>query len=387
MESQDWAKSALMTMNCTFMQNCFISQSDTQHHISTRNGGKHAPRCVYGRIFEGGKHHATPDESDTKIPIDFSAISNTTEVKSTTPLSSIHEDFGVWGIARNSSQPYDYILWEQDRMTQVVESSNGYAPVEAAFWLSGYTYNFIAIAPWEAVENGVTSINQGNASGSESISFSYNLADKYRLTTPIYDFDLMAAVAQSTVDKAATHKSQQDLTFWHMLAQINIKLAFKDESGNATTGSAELRLQNVDQDASYRITSLASTDSQNPDKVSLAVNCTNTSKTYTVNPLVFDGTNDNRNSSAPAVNTWTWTLNIVPQNIEDFRLTLDFNIGGDEFRNYEINLFPSSTTPKEYGYNQQYNWNITLTPKYVRFEEPQVTPWQSGTEIPGVEIQ
>ncbi|MBQ7899001.1 MAG: fimbrillin family protein [Bacteroidales bacterium] len=339
-------------------------------------------------IYWCGKHHATPDESDTKIPIDFSAISNTAEVKSTTPLSSIHDDFGVWGIARNSSQPYDYILWEQDRMTQVVESSNGYVPVEAAFWLSGYTYNFIAIAPFISGVDHLEVIGK-TSSSNDAVTFDYSMADKYNKSSANYDldFDLMGAVAQSTVDKAATHKSQQDLTFWHMLAQINIKLAFKDESGNATTGSAELRLQNVDQDASYRITSLASTDSQNPDKVSLEVNCTNTSKTYTVNPLVFDGTNDNRNSSAPAVNTWTWTLNIVPQNIEDFRLTLDFNIGGDEFRNYEINLFPSSTTPKEYGYNQQYNWNITLTPKYVRFEEPQVTPWQSGTEIPGVEIQ
>lgn len=299
-----------------------------------------------------GKHHATPDESDTKIPIDFSAISNTTEVKSTTPLSSIHKDFGVWGIARNSSQPYDYILWEQDRMTQVVESSNGYAPVEAAFWLSGYTYNFIAIAPWEAVENGVTSINQGNASGSESISFSYNLADKYRLTTPIYDFDLMAAVAQSTVDKAATHKSQQDLTFWHLFAQICINVEFVGATGSVD----EMRLYNVDSKADYTI-SFDNNDA-------LSVN-SQVSDDASQEKITFSDPADGSN-----------ILHIVPQDISDIKLFLDFTIEETQTSNFEINLSNAHNAPN-YGYNQKYNWNIKISPKEISFDVT-LSPWVSG---------
>ena len=257
------------------------------------------------------------------------------------------------------------------------EPTGAYAPASDAYWLSGFKYNFIAIAPYDS---GITDVNfsQATDSARDALSFSYNISERYQ--NGVYDYDLMAAVAETSVAKSTTHPSQQNLTFWHIFSQINIAVNFKDADGNNTTGTAILRLHNVDQDIAYTITSVDNTPTVTTDEVTLQVNCTNTSVTDKVNPIVFNG-------SDPAVNTWRWTLNIVPQNIANLRLTLDFTIAGDEFKNYEINLFPSSTTPKEYGYNQQYNWNITLTPKYVRFDEPKVTPWQSGTEIPGVEIQ
>lgn len=325
---------------------------------------------------------STPE--DQKTLIGFSAVSQSSAVKAVADnsLAKYHKDFGVWGIARRYGHP-DYVLWENNEMSPVnavLDNSvptGEYVPASDAYWLSGHTYNFIAVAPYES---GATSVSftKASASARDVLAFSYDSSSKYY--SGDYDFDLMAAVAETVVANSASHPSQQNLTFWHVFSKINIAVNFKDAEGNSTTGTASLKLHNVDQDVAYQITSVDNTPNDTSDEVTLQVNCTNTSVTYTVNPIVFDGTND-------IDDTWRWTLNIVPQNIGNLRLTLDFTIAGDEFKNYEINLFPSSTTPKEYGYNQQYNWNITLTPKYVRFDEPKVTPWQSGTEIPEVEIQ
>ena len=308
------------------------------------------------------------------------------------PLSSFGSDyqkFGVWGIARSTGQQ-DYILWENNALSEVNavldendEPTGAYAPASDAYWLSGFKYNFIAIAPYDS---GITDVkfSQAKDSARDALSFSYNISELYR--NGDYDYDMMAAVAETSVAKSTTHPSQQNLTFWHIFSQINIAVNFKDADGNNTTGTAILRLHNVDQDIAYTITSVDKTPTITTDEVSLDVTPVNTSSTYTVNPIVFNGTNDNRSKEAPDVNTWTWTLNIVPQKIENFILNLDFIINGVEFKNYEIELFPSDSTPKEYGCNQKYNWNLTLSPKFISFE-PTVADWKTGTDIPGVEIK
>ena len=312
----------------------------------------------------------TPD--DQKTLIGFSPVSQSAAVKSTTSLSTIHDDFGVWGIARQEGNSTPYVLWDNNSLSEVNavldendKPTGAYAPASNAYWLSGYKYNFIALAPYDS---GITDVefSQANDSARDALSFSYNISELYR--NGVYDYDMMAAVAETSVDKSTTHPSQQNLTFWHIFSQINIAVNFKDADGNNTTRTAILRLHNVDQDIAYTITSVDNTPTVTTDEVTLQVNCTNTSETYKVNPIVFDGTNN-------IDDTWRWTLNIVPQNIGNFELYLDYTIAGVTYRDYKINLFPSSNTPKDYGYNQQYNWNITIRPKDVISFNVSVTPW------------
>ena len=318
---------------------------------------------------------STPE--DQKTLIGFSAVSQSAAVKSvaSNSLANYHPDFGVWGIARSTGQQ-DYILWENNALSEVNavldesdEPTGAYAPASDAYWLSGFKYNFIAIAPYDS---GITGVNfsQANNSARDALSFSYNISEQYQ--DGDYDNDMMAAVAETSVAKATTHPSQQNLTFWHIFSQINIAVNFKDADGNNTTGTATLRLHNVDQDVAYQITSVDNTPNITSDEVTLQVNCTNTSPTCTVNPIVFNESNN-------IDDTWRWTLNIVPQNIGNFELYLDYTIAGVTYRDYKINLFPSSNTPKDYGYNQQYNWNITIRPKDVISFNVSVTPW---TETP-----
>lgn len=301
------------------------------------------------------KSNGAASTVEQKTLIDFAASSHEVATKGTSLSEHNTVAFGVWGIARKSGQ-MDYVLWENSAMTEAVQkgTSNVYTPKEEAFWLSGYTYNFLAVAPWEAVENGVTSINPGNASGSESISFSYNLADKYRLTTPRYDFDLMAAVAQSTVDKAATHKSQQPLTFWHLFAQICIKVEFVGATGSVD----EMRLYNVDSKADYTI----AFDSNKALSVSSQVSSDATQEKVTFSGLAQYGN----------------ILHIVPQDISDITLFLDFTIGQTQTSNFEINLSNAHNAPN-YGYNQKYNWNIKISPKTIEFNVT-VGEWVEGGE-------
>lgn len=326
---------------------------------------------------------STPE--DQKTLIGFSAVSQSSAVKADADnsLANYHEDFGVWGIARRYGQQ-DYVLWENNELSPVnavLEYSETagknvptgeYVPASDAYWLSGHTYNFIAVAPWESGATGVN-FSKESESARDVLAFSYDSSSKYN--SGDYDFDLMAAVAETVVAQSSTHPSQQNLTFWHLFSQINIAINFKDAEGNSTTGTATLRLHNVDQDVAYQITSVDNTPNDTSDEVTLQVTCTNTSETSTVNPIVFNGTNDNRIQSDPEVNTWRWTLNIVPQNIANFKLYMDYTIEGVTYRDYEINLFPNTSTPKEYGYNQQYNWNITIRPKNAISFNVLVTEW------------
>ena len=59
----------------------------------------------------------TPD--DQKTLIGFSPVSQSAAVKSTTSLSTIHDDFGVWGIARQEGNSTRYVLWSSDSMSEV----------------------------------------------------------------------------------------------------------------------------------------------------------------------------------------------------------------------------------------------------------------------------
>ena len=295
------------------------------------------------------KSNGAASTVEQKTLIDFAASSHEVATKGTS-LSKHHPDFGVWGIARKSGQ-MDYVLWENSAMTKAVQkgTSNVYTPIEDAFWLSGYTYNFLAVAPWESAA-GITAITSGTTNGAESLSFSYSLADKYGAATPDYDFDLMAAVAQTTT--GVNHTAAQPLTFWHLFAQICINVEFVGATGTVD----RMRLYNVDSKADYTI----AFDSNKALSVSSQVSIDASQEKIT-----FSGLDDGGN-----------ILHIVPQDISDITLFLDFTIGQTQTSNFEINLSNAHNAPN-YGYNQKYNWNIKISPKEISFDVT-LSPWVSG---------
>lgn len=319
--------------------------------------------CAALSLSSCNKNHHAPDDLDQKIPIGFSAVSQTNMLKSgaTTPLSSHHQDFGVWGIARMDGQA-DYVLWKSDEMSAVRRSgqTNDYIPDEEAYWLSGYTYNFLAVAPFEAVQN--PTITQGSTSGDQKIKFSYDLSSKYELKdendapAPDYEFDLMAAVADTTVASASTHTSAQPLTFYHLFSRINIRVSFVDAEGDAADGLVtKMSLRNVDTDAEYTIAFAA-------DK-SLSVACS--AGEASTEELSF--------GSGSA------SVHIVPQNISNFELYLDFTQDAISTTDFKVDI-QTANTDKNYAYNEQYNWNITIGPKAAISFSVSVVPWSHNSE-------
>lgn len=314
------------------------------------------------------KHSIEPEPEQPEL-IGFSPVSETAQVKSTTPLYNHHADFGVWGIAHEPLND-PYFLWEDNDLTQVRQSTsddNVYIPVRDAYWFKGYTYNFIAVAPFTNSGISNTSVNSNN----NTLIFTYNIADKYALKgaedenpKDDYEFDLMAAVAQ-TGPFETTMSSTQNLTFLHLFSQININVLFanlgEDNEGNAITGSvSQMRLYNIDSEADYTITN---------DVNNLVVTC-QTDQESSQQAISFTG-----NSAC---------INVLPQDITDFEFYIDFMIGDVAYYDYKVNLNiqdsetnPNGTNPSVYRYNGKYNWNLTIGPKAAISFKVTVDPWGS----------
>ena len=174
------------------------------------------------------KKHHQPAEP-LKAPLEFTAVSQNSALKSgatkaTTPLSAFHGDFGAWGIARQEGNATPYILWESNAMSQVVKSTdNTYVPVADAYWLTGFAYNFIAVAPYTEGASDLDVDHSVDAqTGEDAITFTFDQGAKY--TAGDYDFDLMGAAAAT--DAITTKPTTQPLTFWHLFSQVNIGVSF-----------------------------------------------------------------------------------------------------------------------------------------------------------------
>ena len=101
----------------------------------------------------------------------------------------------------------------------------------------------------------------------------------------------------------------------------------------------------------------------------MIVTCTDTDQA--VNPeIVF--------ASETAL-TFPQTLHILPQDVSEFELYLDFKIGsGAEaltMNDFKVNLSTANNTPSFYDYNQSRNWNITISPKASISFTIDVAPW------------
>ena len=318
--------------------------------------------CVALILGSCTKKHHQPAEP-LKAPLEFTAVSQNSALKSgatkaTTPLSEVYSDFGAWGIAREGNAT-PYILWESNAMSQVVKSTdNTYVPVADAYWLTGFAYNFIAVAPYTGGVSGLDVAHSVDTkTGKDAITFTFDQGAKY--TAGDFDFDLMGAAAAT--DAITTKPTTQNLTFWHLFSQININVSFVDANGTAvSTGTvSQMRLCNVKSKADYTLTFGVANN--------LSVAC----GSYT-----DDKTISLSGSSA--------TVHILPQSITEFELYLDFTLDGAAFNDFKVNL---NTTghPTTYNWNEVYNWNIIIGPKADISFSFTVLPWVGdpvGDEIP-----
>ena len=312
---------------------------------------------------ERNRHN--PEED--KVPLSFSALSQTTSTKAdgtTTPFP--HTDFGVWGVARKNSNTHPYILWESDAMSPVIKNGTEYYPQGEAYWITDYKYRFIAIAPWEDWQGVAKAGFIAHAEGGEHIKFTYDMATKYENGPERdLDFDLMASVGNNEVTgPAGEHPSEQKMIFHHLFTKILITVNFEGVTGVVN----EMRLLNVDNKAEYTI-SFSSDNSIGIGYV--PVSDTAPALTSNEKELVITRADLDQNQQSQ------WTLHILPQDISDFELYMDFAIGDVETKNFVIDL--SAAKSVKYERNQRYNWNIKINPKGIGFDV-EVTPWGDPTE-------
>lgn len=334
--------------------------------------------CALFALATGcNKVHFDNNGNDRKLLL-FSAESeeNLTQNSTKATSSALPEDFdfGVWGIARRNDgiEQAPYILWYENSLIQVNKNSSGiYEPSSAAYWFSNHTYHFIAVAPFDidATDVNVRTKEENSFSVADALEFKYSIAGKYTATPKVYNFDLMGAVAMSEVDVAAT-RSSQEIVFKHLFSQIKMNVNFKDEYGNRTDGSVQkIRIRNVSTQGEYNITF---------DNNSLKVTCAGQAVKQ---EIVF--------ASETAL-TFPQTLHILPQDVSEFELYLDFKIGsGAEaltMNDFKVNLSTANNTPSFYDYNQSRNWNITISPKASISFTIDVAPWVNSNVEGELEI-
>ena len=275
-------------------------------------------------------------------------------------LANYHDDFGVWGIARHTNIDHPYILWSENTLEQVVKESAPnvtpenyvphYIPQNDAFWLAGYTYNFIAIAPYNDPALTLTAITPRTTNTPDAISFSYDMGQKYEVSNYVFDL-LGAAAATETISGGRTEP--QNLTFWHLFTKLCVKVRFN----NVTTGSVTgMRLVNVNTQAAYTFSLNTGT--------TLNVSHSNPSQNPTT--ITFDA--EHFEDVTDEDGTWeVATVHILPQDISDFELYLDFIIDDVQINNFKINIDKVKTAP-QYGDNEQYNWKVVISPKGIAFD-------------------
>lgn len=313
------------------------------------------------------RNRHTPDPGAQGVPISFSALSQEAPVKA--GESTLKVDFGVWGIARykDKTKP-EYIPWLVNEDGLMAQVSKEGVPVTGGYWFSGYTYNFIALAPYDLGTSSLT-FTEETDSTNDALTLEFSMADKYEASQ--FDYDLMGAVGEQTVADAKNAVTQK-LFFWHLLAKIRINVRFAELANGTTASVTGLRLHNVATERSYSITDVngvfdvnyvTTTDGQNP--VTITLDNTDESKE---NDMITDKDKQNRDCQYKE-------LHIIPQSIGDFELDLDFKIDNVQTNGYKLNLDAAKytttdgvKTPVVYLHNQWYNWNITITPKGIAFD-------------------
>ena len=321
---------------------------------------------------------------EQQVPVGFRAMSQAVWVKSgeTDPdkpkFSDIHDDFGVWGIARQEGIQSPYILWSANSLTKVEELTTDpgvYAPVTAAYWIKDYKYNFLAVAPFE--DGGLTlngiSTKETQASATPAVqnpvdfmTFTYDMSSKY--TAGLYTFDLLGAAAETQKIESG-HKESQQLMFWHLFSKLAIKVIFINGSGEEiTTGHTltELTIDKVNTKGNFTI-QFNATEGKTGN---LAV---------AMNQINSDEATLSFNSSSATDLEGRWIAHIVPQNISDLVINIKYKVtndGKDTYYHDSISL--ANSDPATYDPNGQYKWTIKINPKGTIGLTVKVNPWDEG---------
>jgi hypothetical protein len=249
-----------------------------------------------------------------------------------------------------------------------------YEPEEVAYWVKGSTYNFLAVAPHAdaglTFAGATTKEDQaGVTSPSDYLTFTYDMSGKYAAGN--YTFDLLGAAAQTPVTTGGYDESQQ-LVFWHLLSQIEIKNIGFASGISGTVNKVHFKafpsgeyIVSYDNNEALNLTA--------PTKVESEV-ITKTSNNTDIDKSDVIILNPNFNTSAPIIH-------IIPQKVEYLELYIDFSINEGastaEYQGFKIDL--TAQELEEYVYNGKYNWNITIgTKNSVSFEVVKVNEWKPG---------
>ena len=316
------------------------------------------PLCAALLLAACDRNRHTPDPDTQKAPISFAAMSQNIPVKAgETALSSIHQNFGIWGYATREGQ-MDYLIWEQNSMSPVTYNGSSFYPDTYAFWLSGYDYNFIAIAPYTDGADRLPPFAIGQ--NKDALSFAYDMSDIYAPSTegvaPRPGINLMGSIAKRQAYKVG-EDGVQELVFHRLTSRIDINVKFDYSTTPVIT---EVRLVNVKANATYALSY---------SKTGLGIDCTIGDNSKTTIPLSLTKSDDG---------WWRVTLYILPQDVSKFELFMDFTNGNDGYTNFPITpKFPDGHDT-DYSINAWHKWNITLTNELFVFFDASVEDWTDG---------
>ena len=339
--------------------------------------------CVAMLIIAGCRKDDTPAEE--KTPVGFRAMSQVVVSKdsdgTSNKLPDTVEKFGVWGVAGNDLN-IQY-LWNSSTLTDVNRQSDGitYVPSSDGYWFSNSIHDFLALAsdPSTVALPSVSISHTENSNQlNPSMTFTYDMSSQYDANS--YTYDLLGAAARHVVERSIP--ASQDLNFWHLFSQIEIEYIRFD---TGIDGKVTKILLKAYPSGTYTI------DYDNSD--------TNPTKPTGITPDVVktNANNTPANKSSivfedPHFSVSHPIVNIIPQEVADLELYIDFTINeGTEdnpipvrYEDFKINLNAQELT--EYDCNGKYIWKITIgTRNSIKFDVS-VTDWDQVTDLPEIDM-
>lgn len=324
------------------------------------------------------------DIVEGEAPVEFYAKSQATWVKSETTSTTQtfpHVNFGVWGMARLGEDAI-YNLWGNNSLAEVNKNTTTgiFEPEVDAYWLKGYAYNFIAVAPYN--DSGYSFISASPAATAnplDHVSFTYDISGKYATTD--YTFDLLGAAADSDGPVSGGRTASQDLTFWHLLSKIIITIQFgKDAQGNSINAVVNtVKISPIPSGVYTLSYDCESTAYTAPLVIQCSPNTSASKQTVTFNP------NPAKATVGP--------LNVIPQNVSTIGLEIDFTINEGTAQNpisvpytgFNIDLnVPGKVDTLDP--NGQYNYTITIGAKAGITFEVDVQEWTPVENIPEINM-
>ena len=315
--------------------------------------------------------------------MEFRAQSQATWVKSRTSSKMFpYDDFGVWGMARQGEDVI-YNLWGNQSLTEVNKNTATglFEPTVDAYWLKGYAYNFIAVAPYN--DSGYSFISASPAATAnpwDHVSFRYDISGKYARPTD-YTFDLLGAAADSDGPVSGGRTASQHLSFWHLLSKIIITIQFgKDTEGNSINAVVNTVRISPIPSCVYTLSYDDESDAYTaPLVVQCSPNISASKPTVTFNPNAAKAT--------------VGPLNVIPQDVSTIGLEIDFTINEGTaqspiyvpYTGFIVDLnVPGKVATLEP--NGQYNYTITIGAKAGITFEVDVQEWETPDEIPEINM-